>query len=125
MPTQDRVRSDQAVATQCAGQPPNEGGKHRSVRPVQSRTWVGAAQDGDLVAQHEELDVLGEGRSGDQQEQSEHPPKDQVQEPQRHVGIMPNQRSSLVSGPVPSSGTHTINVDEIETGRQGPNSRPP
>jgi hypothetical protein len=37
----------------------DEGGKHGPVRPVQTRTWVGAAQDGDLVAQHEEFDVLG------------------------------------------------------------------
>ena len=66
MPAQDRVRGDQAMATQCAGQPPHEGGEHGPVRPVQARSWVGAAQDGDLVAQHEELDVLGGGRAAQQ-----------------------------------------------------------
>jgi len=66
MPAQDRVRSDHAVATQCAGQPPDERGEDRSVRPVQAWSPVGATQDRDLVAQHEELDVLGGGRAAQQ-----------------------------------------------------------
>ena len=63
MPAQDRVQGDHAVAPQCAGQPPHERGEHRPVCPVQARSWVGAAQDGDLVAQHEELEVLGGRRA--------------------------------------------------------------
>jgi hypothetical protein len=63
MPAQDRVGSAEAMATQCAGQPPREGGEHGPVRPVHAWSWVGAAQDGDLVAQHEELDVLGDERA--------------------------------------------------------------
>jgi hypothetical protein len=66
MPAQDCVRGDQAVATQCAGQQPHERGEHGSVCPVQARSWVGAAQDGDFVAQHEKLDVLGGGRAAHQ-----------------------------------------------------------
>jgi hypothetical protein len=50
MPAQDRVRGDQTMGPQCAGQPPYERGEHGPVRPVQARTWVGAAQNGDLVA---------------------------------------------------------------------------
>ena len=60
MPAQDRVRSDQAMATQRPGQPPHQGGEHGPVHPVQARTWVGAAEYGDLVAQHE-LAVLAGG----------------------------------------------------------------
>ena len=105
MPAQDRVRGDQAMATQCSGQPPDERGEHGPVRPVQAWSWVGAAQDGDLVAQHEELDVLGGGRAAQQQDQPEHLPEDQVQQPQRHAGIMPDRRSPLVSDPGPTSGT--------------------
>ena len=56
---QDRAGGDQAMATQRSGQPPDEGGEHGPVRPVQARTWVGTAEHGDLVPQHEELDVLG------------------------------------------------------------------
>jgi len=37
---------------------------------------------GDLTAQHEELDVLGEGRATRQQDQLEHLPEDQVRQPQ-------------------------------------------
>jgi hypothetical protein len=39
------------------GQPGDAGGEHGPVGPVQPWSWVGAAQDGDLVAQHEELDA--------------------------------------------------------------------
>ena len=38
--------------------PPHERGEHGPVRPIQARSWVGTAQNSDLVAQHEELDVL-------------------------------------------------------------------
>ena len=105
MPAQARVRGDQAVATQCSGQPPHERGEHGPVRPVQAGTWVGAAQDGDLLAQHEELDVLGGGRATRQQDQPEHLQEDQIQQPQRHAGIMSEQRSLLVSDPGPTFGT--------------------
>jgi hypothetical protein len=105
MPTQDRARRDQAMAMQGSGQPQDEGGEHGPVRPVQARSRIGAAQDDDFMAQDEEFDVLRGGRSGHQQEQSDNLPEDQVQQPQRHAGIMPNQRSPLVSDPGPSSGT--------------------
>ena len=59
MPAQDRVRSDQVMTTQCSGQPCDEGGEHGPVRPVQPWFQVGAKEPRDLVAQHEELDVLG------------------------------------------------------------------
>ena len=80
MPAQDRVGGDEAVATQCAGQPPHEGGEHGPVRPVQARTRVGATQHRNLVTQHEELDVLGGGRAAHQQVQPEHLQEDQVQQ---------------------------------------------
>jgi hypothetical protein len=73
--------------------------------PIQAWSWVGAAQDGDLVAQHEELDVLGGGRAAHQQDQPEHLPEDQVQQPQRHAGIMSDRQSPLVSDPSPTYGT--------------------
>ena len=105
MPAQDRVRSDQAMATQCSGQPPDERGEHGPVRPIQARSWVGPAQDGDLVAQQQELDVLGGRRTAQQQDQPEHLTKDEVEQPQRHAGIMSDQRSPMVSDPGPTSGT--------------------
>jgi hypothetical protein len=100
MPAQDRVRGDQAMAMQRSGQPPDEGGEHRSVRPVQARSWVGAAQYGDFVAARGArrpwwrtfCPLVGPVRA---------PLEDQVQQPKRHSEIMPSQRSSLVSDPGP------------------------
>ena len=69
------------------------------VRPVHTWSWVGAAQDGDLVTQDEELDVLGGGRATRQHDQPKHLPEHQIEKPQRHVGIMSDQRSLLVSEP--------------------------
>ena len=43
--------------------------------------------------------MLGGGRATRQQNQPEHLSEDQIEEPQRHVGIMSDQRSLLVSGP--------------------------
>jgi hypothetical protein len=84
MPAQDRVRRDQAAATQCSWQPPNEGGEDGPIRPVQAWPWVGAAEHGDLVPQDKELDILGGGIAGHQEDQSEHLLEDQIQQPQRH-----------------------------------------
>ena len=61
MPAQDRVRGDQTMITQCSGQPLHERGEHGPVRPVHVRSWLGAPQHSDLVAQHEEFDILGGG----------------------------------------------------------------
>ena len=61
MPAQDRARCDQAMATQRPRQPLDQGGEHGPVRPVHVRSRVGAAQDRDFVAQHEELDLFGGG----------------------------------------------------------------
>ena len=80
MPAQDGARGDKAMATQCSGQPQDEGGEDRPVRSVQAWFWTGAAEDGDLVPQHEEFDVLGGGRATQQQDQSEHLPEDQIQQ---------------------------------------------
>ena len=57
------------------------------------------------MAQHEELDVLGGGRATRQQDQPEHQPEDQIEQTQRHVEIMSDQQSLLVSDPRPTSGT--------------------
>ena len=66
MPAQDRLWGDQAVATQCAGQPLDEGGEYGSVGPVHARSWVGAAEHSDLVAEREKHDVFGGGGAGHQ-----------------------------------------------------------
>ena len=83
MPAQDGVRGEQAMPSQRSGQPPDEG-EGGPVRAVQARSWVGAAEYGHLVAQDEQLDVLGGGRAADQQDQTEHLQEDSIQQTQRH-----------------------------------------
>jgi hypothetical protein len=54
-----------------------EGGEHRAVRPAEARSDAEpAAQDRVLVAQREDLDVLGLLRARQQQEQSDEPEED-------------------------------------------------
>jgi hypothetical protein len=72
MPAQDRVRGDQPMGSRCSGQLLDGGGEHGPVRPVQAWSWVGAAEHGDLVAQHEQFDVLAGGRATRQQDRPEH-----------------------------------------------------
>ena len=100
VPAQNGVRSDQAVAPKCSGQPPDQGGEHGTVRPVQAWSRVGAAEHRDFMPQDEQLDVLGGGRPAHQQDQSEHPLEDQIEQRSDTAAIMPNRqdrRSSLVS----------------------------
>ena len=45
---------------QCSRQPPDERGEHGPVGPVHALSRVAAAEYGEFVSQHEELDVLVE-----------------------------------------------------------------
>ena len=94
------------MGSERSGQPPAS--EHGPVRPVHTCSGVGAAQDGDFVAQDEELDVLGGRRATQEQDQPEHLPENQVEQPQRHAGIMSDQRSSLVSNPGPTSVVYRL-----------------
>jgi hypothetical protein len=69
---------------------------------------VGAAEDGDFAAQYKELDVLVGGCATWQQNQPEHLQEDQVQQAQRHAGIMSDRRSPLVTESGPTSGTPRV-----------------
>jgi len=102
------------MATQCRGQPLDERGEDRPVRPVHVRSRIDAAQHRDLLAQHEELDVLGGGRADRQQDQPEHLPEDQIQQSQRYIGIMPTRRSPLVSDPARVLEPHRLSRGPIE-----------
>ena len=41
MPAQDRVGGDQTMTTQRSGQPPDERGEDRPVRPIHARSRAG------------------------------------------------------------------------------------
>jgi hypothetical protein len=84
VPTQDRARRDQSMPPQHQRQPSGERGEHRSIRPVQAGLGVSSAQHGDFVTQHQELDVLGHRRTGEQQQQVHQLTEDQVEQTQGH-----------------------------------------
>jgi hypothetical protein len=84
MPAQDCARCDHAMPPQHLRQPADERGEDRSIRPVHTRPWIRSPQDGNVVAQYQELDVLGRRRAAEQQQQVQQPQKDQVKQTQRH-----------------------------------------
>ena len=60
MPGQEGAQGDDPGAAYGGGQVSGEGGEHSSVGPGQPRPDAEpAAQDDDLVPQHEQLDILG------------------------------------------------------------------
>jgi hypothetical protein len=85
-PAQDRAGCDRAMTTQGTGQSSDEGGEHRPVCPVQAWSRAGSAKDGDLMPQHEQLDVLGRRATAQQHDQAENLQEDQTQQPERHGG---------------------------------------
>jgi hypothetical protein len=59
VPAKHGTRGDQPVYPQTPGQEADQRGEDRAIGPVQVRPGMGAAQHGNLVPQHEQLDVLG------------------------------------------------------------------
>ena len=80
MPGQQRGRGDDPMPTQPAGQ----GGQDRTVRPAQARHGHLTAQHRDLVAQDEDLGVLGRSTAREQSEPAEQPDRDQIQKSEQH-----------------------------------------
>ena len=78
------VISDQAVTVQHGGKASDQRGEHGAVGPVQTRPRVGSAEYSDLVAQDEDLDVLGRRCAIEQCQPAEQPDEDQVEETERH-----------------------------------------
>ena len=57
-PPQDGAGGDQPAHSRPCRQQPDQRGEDRAVGPVQPGAWIGPAQHGDLVPQHEQLRVL-------------------------------------------------------------------
>ena len=58
VPPQDGAGGDQPAHSRPCRQQPDQCGEDRAVGPVQPGAWIGPAQHGDLVPQHEQLRVL-------------------------------------------------------------------
>jgi hypothetical protein len=80
VPPQDRGRGDQAMAAQHRAKASDQRGEHGSVGPVKARPRVCSPQYGDLVAQDEELDVLGRGCAAEQHQPAEETVDDQIEQ---------------------------------------------
>jgi hypothetical protein len=59
VPAQQRSWCDQPVGPQRLGEELGQRGDHGPVGPVWARLWAGAAQHGYLLAEHQDLGVLG------------------------------------------------------------------
>jgi hypothetical protein len=57
--TQDGGRGDQQSAAPASGEQAGDGGDHGAVAPTDLWSWCAALQDGQLMAQHEDLDLVG------------------------------------------------------------------
>jgi len=80
MPPQHRRRGDQAMTAQHRGKASDQRGERGSVGPVQAWSRVGSAEYSDLVAQDEDLDVLGRRWAAEPRQEAEQPDEDQVEE---------------------------------------------
>ena len=72
MPTQDRVGLDHEDRPAVTAEHTRERGEDRAVVGFEPWMWMLALQDGELVAQHEDLDILGTIASAAQHQQVEY-----------------------------------------------------
>ena len=79
MPTQDRVRSDEEDRTAITAEHASERGEDRAVVGFEARTRDLALQHGELMAQHEDLDILGMIPATAQHQQVGHEPDETVE----------------------------------------------
>jgi hypothetical protein len=71
VPTQQRLRPDEEARPAGPGQYAAGRGKQRPVGKLELGSWDLAAQHGELVAEHQDLKVLGGFAAGEQHEQLE------------------------------------------------------
>jgi len=79
MPTQDRVGSDEGDRPAVAAEHASERGENGAVVDFEARPRDLAAQDGELMAQHENLDILRPISAASQDQQVDHEPDETVE----------------------------------------------
>ena len=88
VPTQQRSGRHQPHLAHRGRQQPAQRAEYSAVEPGQRWSGVGAAQDGDLVTQRQNLDVLGGVGAGEQRQPAQYANEHQVGESKGH-----NERS--------------------------------
>jgi hypothetical protein len=84
MPAQHGPRRDDQRQPPSLRQDSNQRADDRPIRPGQAGPLAGALQHRDLVAQHQDLRVLGRIRARQQHQPTQQPNEDQVQQTNRH-----------------------------------------
>lgn len=79
--------SDQQLhrRTVTLAQQPRQGGEHRTVPAGEGGLGVAALQDGQLVPEHQYLDILGRGGVGQQAQPAEQEAAESVDQTERHA----------------------------------------
>jgi hypothetical protein len=88
VPTQQRLRRDEQAMAAPGRQQPACGGQQRAVTRSQLRALDLTTQNLQLMAQHEQLDVLGVDASAAAKQQLQQRHEDQVDERQDHRTIL-------------------------------------
>ena len=84
MPAQDRLGRDEERRPALLGDEPRQGGDECSVRPGEAGSCDLAAKDRHLVAQHQDLGVLGDAVHVVDRQELEDPTDQAVEEAERH-----------------------------------------
>ena len=94
MPTQDRVGLHQEDRPAVTAEHTSERGEDRTVVGFEARTRDLALQDRELMAQHEDLDILGTIPATAQHQQVDHEPDETVETGHAPILAAPRPRRS-------------------------------
>jgi hypothetical protein len=94
VPAQQRLRPNEEARPAGPGQHAADGGEHRTVGRFEPRSWGLAAQHGQLVTEHQDLQVLASIAAGQQHEQLDGAAQGQVGEVRSTARSGPSRRSA-------------------------------
>ena len=97
VPAQQRLRPDEKARPAGSGQRTADRGEHRTVDRSEPGSWGLAAQHGQLVTEHQDLQVLASIAAGEQHEQLDGAAQGQVGELRQHAaGLQASQRDATL-----------------------------
>jgi hypothetical protein len=88
MPAPQRFRCDEEAGPTVAWENAADGGEQSAVAGFQLGPGGLPLEDGELMAQHQDLQVLGGGTSSEQREELEGAAEREVEEPGQHAGSL-------------------------------------
>jgi hypothetical protein len=109
VPALDGGRGDEQTVASAGGEQSGERGDEGAVGPRRPRAWRASLENGELVAQDQDLDLLARVGPGVQHHPAQELGEHLVDQPQRHQRIMPGTwrgRTSRSRAVRTVSGTH-------------------